>query len=1230
LLQGDDAKKAEELEAQSSKLHGEGKFEEALKVAEALVALRERKQGTDHWEAAGARTAVEALRRVIRADEKDRVEYAGIRTLVREASAWEAKGRAGEALPIREKILAICRKVLGEEHSDTAASYNNVAFNLNAQGKYAEADEWYRKALAIQRKVLGEEHPSTATSYNNVAFNLNAQGKYAEAADGYRKALAIRRKVLGEEHPETARSYNNMADNLRAQGKYAEAEEGFRKALATQRKVLGEEHPTTAISYNNLASNLTEQGKHAEAEEGFRKALAAFRKVLGEEHPNTAQSYNNLASNLKAQGKYAEAEEGFRKALAIQRKVLGEEHPSTAISCGNLASNLAAQGKYAEAEEGFRKALAIHRKVLGEEHPSTAISCNSLASNLAAQGKYAEAEEGFRKALAAFRKVLGEEHANTANSYNNLAGILIAQGRYAEAEEGFRKALAIQRKVLGEGHPDTAGSYHNLASNLDAQGKYAEAEEGFHKALAIHRKVLGEEHPATANSCNSLASNLAAQGKYAEAEEGFRKALTIHRKVLGEEHPATANSYNSLAGSLQAQGKYERAETFFERGADCFAKARLHIAATGLDRARIASEYCNLDSLASVLARNGKPDRAWQRLEESLGRGSWDDLSSRLRRPEAERIQQAQLVARLQRLDQLFEKSITFGEPSREQKRRRDELFTQRLKSQEELAAFTQELEKKYGPIAGQVFDRAAIQATLPADTALIVWVDTRGEPKAHDPNGEHWAMLLRTRGTPIWERLRGTGPKGEWTEADTNLPFDLHVALQIPRGDWQALAKRLREQRLAPLTKHLDGIRKLVVLPSSKMAGVPVEVIAEGLTVSYHLSGTMFTHFTKQPRPTTTGLLALGDPIFEVPASFVPASGQEPPLPPGGVLLTVVIPGSNAAKFGLRPNDVLLRYGTKDLAAPADLPAAIAAAPADKPVPVVFWREGRQRDGEVQPGKLGVVVASEPAPRALAEQRRLQRKLATRGGDWAPLPGTRVEIEALRRFFEAPTVLTDSEASEQRLHVMAQSRELGKYRYLHLATHGAVNNQFPLRSAVILSRDKLPDRGKQFDAGLPIFDGELTAEKVLSQWNLNAELVTPSACQTALGKHERGEGFVGFAQALMLSGTRSVCLSLWKVDDAATALLMERFYQNLLGKREGLKGPLPKVLALEEAKTWLRTLPREEALQKAAALTKGVVRGKDRPVQPLLPVVPEGAKDATPYAHPYYWAAFVLVGDPE
>jgi CHAT domain-containing protein len=93
----------------------------------------------------------------------------------------------------------------------------------------------------------------------------------------------------------------------------------------------------------------------------------------------------------------------------------------------------------------------------------------------------------------------------------------------------------------------------------------------------------------------------------------------------------------------------------------------------------------------------------------------------------------------------------------------------------------------------------------------------------------------------------------------------------------------------------------------------------------------------------------------------------------------------------------------------------------------------------------------------------------------------------------------------------------------------------------------------------------------------------------------------------------------------------MTRFYQNLLGRRAGLTGPLPKAEALDEAKRWLRGLTAEEVGGALAALDRG-------PERPLAKVDGPTSADPSstprstgvrPFAHPCYWASFILIGDP-
>ena len=420
-------------------------------------------------------------------------------------------------------------------------------------------------------------------------------------------------------------------------------------------------------------------------------------------------------------------------------------------------------------------------------------------------------------------------------------------------------------------------------------------------------------------------------------------------------------------------------------------------------------------------------------------------------------------------------------------------------------------------------------------------------------------------------------------------------------------------------------------------MAGIPLETLLapdDTRTVSYAPSGTVFKYLRDQPRaPRHAGLLALGDPLYDRSEK----SSEQNPLPDHGLLINVVTPGSNAATHGLRPGDVLLAYNGRALIKKEDLKAV---AEADKPIGVDVWRDGQVSRRDVAAGKLGVVLDSRSAPEAIAAKRAINNVLvALRSGgeDFAPLPGTRYEVEALAKLFQfddRPTrILLGADASEHELDRLATSNELSQFGFIHLATHGVVDEAIPERSAVILTQTDLPDPLTQVLNHKPAFDGRLSVREIQRGWDLKAELVTLSACETALGRDAGGEGFVGFTQALLMSGTRSVCLSLWKVDDTATALLMQRFYANMLGRRPGLTGPMPKAEALREAKAWLRGSRRSEVLALTAEISGGVERskgGKSRQPVDLAAAVPLGGDNDRPYESPHFWAAFVLAGDPD
>ena len=312
-------------------------------------------------------------------------------------------------------------------------------------GKYIQAEGFHKKALMIRKKIFGEDHTDVASSYNNLASVYSSLGEYNQAKELHEKALVIWKKINGEDHVDVATSYHNLASVYDSLGKYNQAKELNEKALMIRKKILDEDDPHIASSYNNLASVYSSLGEYNQAKELHEKALVIWKKINVEDHVNVAATYNNLATVYCSLGEYNQAKELHEKALVISKKILGEDHDNIASSYLNLAKVYRNLGEYNQATELIEKALIIWKRIFGEDHAHVATSYNDLGSVHYSQEEYNQAKEFQEKALMIRKKIFGEDHPDVAASYDNLASVYKALGEYNLAKEYSEKALMVRK-----------------------------------------------------------------------------------------------------------------------------------------------------------------------------------------------------------------------------------------------------------------------------------------------------------------------------------------------------------------------------------------------------------------------------------------------------------------------------------------------------------------------------------------------------------------------------------------------------------------------------------------------------------------------------------------------------------------------------------------------------------------------------------------------------------------
>ena len=384
------------------------------------------------------------------------------------------RGSTREAQPLFEKALEIRRRLLTDDHPDTANSYNNLATNLHDQGKYAQAQPLFEKALEIRRRLLTDDHPDTAVSYNNLAVNLNAQGKYAPGPAAVREGAGDPPPTAHRRPPRHRHQLQQPGGQPQRPGEVRRRpSRSSRRRWRSDRRLLTDDHPDTAASYNNLAVNLNAQGKYA-------PGPAALREGAGDPPPPAHRRPPRHRRELQQPGAQPQRPGEVRPGPAALREGAGDPPPTAHRRPPRHRRELQQPGAQPQrpGEVRRRPSRSSRRRWRSAADcsptttPTPPKATTTWRATSTPRGSTRQAQPLYEKALEINRRLLTDDHPDTATSYNNLA---VQPRRPGEVRRRpsrlYEKALEIRRRLLTDDHPDTAPSYNNLAANLNAPGE---------------------------------------------------------------------------------------------------------------------------------------------------------------------------------------------------------------------------------------------------------------------------------------------------------------------------------------------------------------------------------------------------------------------------------------------------------------------------------------------------------------------------------------------------------------------------------------------------------------------------------------------------------------------------------------------------------------------------------------------------------------------------------------
>ncbi len=970
-------------------------------------------------------------------------------------------------------------------------------------------------------------------------------------------------------HAQTWQYLDSLGKVLTKQQEFEKADSVFKIAI---RKVEAQHGKDT--SYAKVALRLgyiqSYSGEYENAERLLLEAMLIFEKFYGKTHLLYAGCCLNLGVVYHDMGDHNNAEKFYGEARRIRKDILGSEHNDYAAVCENLGNLYTEQGLYKQAEPLFREVQKIKEKVFGSESIEYGIFCSNFAIFHYEQARYTEAEVLYLKAKSTIKKLLGQNHTEYAFCCSNLANLYQRMDKFQEAELLYKEAIHIRKDKLKSQDRYYADVCNNLGMLYMELGLYEQAQVLIIEAKEIRKEILGESHLDYAQSCSNLALISMRLERYADAQKLYEFARTIAKGSLDTENieyliisANLADLYHKLNLNDKALDIYKEVMTAQE-------------AMLGTEHPDYAYTCAAASIVYSALGLHIEADR--------IGKMALTTIENLHGKMHIDYAQLAAMVAESQTMMNAYSTAHNINIDIIQNKTEQICALFPSFSEQEKQAywlsirhffSFSALLTLRYA--AQNPFMMASLyDQTL--FTKGIIFSSTQKMKSAILNSND--AVLIEQYNN--WKKQRETYTKYYQLPAEEqkrqklnldsikNLVNDIEKELskksalfgenvQTKSYKWQDVQAKLTKNDVVVEIIKSDSAY-IVLFITTQTEDYPSYLLFENHAELEDKFLKYYKNCIEFKVEDTVSFNAFWKPIADKLLTLQKKGFKKIYLSPDGVFHQIslnTLKNPKTGKFLLEESEIQLIGSSRDL--------------------IELSKKSRnlsQNYENYQAHLVGYPIYGAENLEKEAEKKR-DRSLGFSGmqsavgvaGSVSLLPGTKKEVENLFGLFNQKKLKVNLLLAENATE--AAIKNLKSPTILHVATHGffipevkensvkdmesAMNrnllrNPF-MRSGLLLAGCQKPNPNTE--------DGILTAEEAMNLTLDNTELVVMSACETGLGDIKAGEGVFGLQRAFQQAGAKSVLMSLWKVDDDATQTLMTEFYTALLkgqSKRQALK----------------------------------------------------------------------------